>query len=424
MGTYNPVIVLIVNIFRVLLIKKVMDVFLSVDDIEKKSLKIGMGIYCVLTTVMYSIFQVSVVYEVCNCLGITGLTCFYQEIWKKRLWVSLVLFSLDMANSLIVFFVFGDLAKFQQPAIQVLLLLICTTLINHISNSSDRMNLASEGKEMAFDRKQTLLLLVIPTMSVIILSVLMIGELEKMLAILICGCMLIINISVFYLYNILIENYMNLRDSDIYKQQTYAYQNQIEVIMESQNRVRALKHDMKNHILALQALVQKNELRETNEYLDSMQNFMNNPQEYVKTGNDTIDSLLNYKIQKAKEVLNVVDVKINIPENLSLRSFDLNVVLGNLLDNAIDASGETEDKQMKISIRLDKGILFLNICNSCQGIADGKRFFLETTKVDKLNHGVGLKNVRRIVEKYHGDMEFICENGVMEADIMMYVKEM
>lgn len=417
MGSYSPIIVLIVNILRVLLLRKVMDVFLSVDDIEKKSLKIGLGIYCLLTTTVYSIFQVSVVYEICNCLGIIGLTCFYREIWKKRLWVSLVLFSLDMANSLIVLFVFGDMAKFQQPAIQVLLLLICVTLISHISYPS-------EGKEMAFDRKQTLLLLVIPAMSVIILSVLMLGELEKMFAILICGCMLIINISVFYLYNVLIENYIHLRDNDIYKQQTYAYQNQLEVIMESQNRVRALRHDMKNHILALQVLVQKKEIEETNKYLDSMKNFMTNPQEYVKTGNDTVDSLLNYKIQKANEVLNVVETKISIPEQLSLRSFDLNVLLGNLLDNAIDASMQTEDKKLKITIKLDKGILFLNICNSSQMIAGGRRNFLETTKEDKVNHGIGLKNVRRIVEKYHGDIDFLYENDSMETDIMMYVKEM
>lgn len=417
MGSYSPIIVLIVNILRVLLLKKVMDVFLSADDIEKKSLKIGLGIYCLLTTIVYSIFQVSAVYEICNCLGIIGLTCFYREIWKKRLWVSLVLFSLDMANSLIVLFVFGDLAKFQQPAIQALLLLICTTITSHISYPS-------EGKEMAFDRKQTLLLLVIPAMSVIILSVLMLGELEKMFAILISGCMLIINISVFYLYNVLIENYINLRDNDIYKQQTYAYQNQLEVIMESQNRVRALRHDMKNHILALQVLVQRKEIEETNKYLDSMKNFMTNPQEYVKTGNDTVDSLLNYKIQKANEVLNVVETKISIPKQLSLRSFDLNVLLGNLLDNAIDASMQTEDKKLKITIKLDKGILFLNICNSCQRIAGGRKDFLETTKEDKVNHGIGLKNVRRIVEKYKGDIEFLYENDSMETDVMMYVKEM
>lgn len=417
MVSYSPIIVLIVNVLRALLIKKVMDVFLSADDIEEKSLKIGLGIYCLLTTTVYSIFGVSAPYEICNCLGIIGLTCFYQELWKKRLWVSLILFSLDMANSLIVLFVFGDFGKFQQPAIQALLMLIYTTIISHISYPA-------EAKEIAFDRKQTLLLLVIPTMSVTVLSVLMLGEPPKMFAILISGCMLIINISVFYLYNILTENYIDLRDNDIYKQQTYAYQNQLEVIMESRNRVRALRHDMKNHILALQVLVQRKELEEMNKYLDSMRNFMTNPQEYVKTGNDTVDSLLNYKIQKANEVLNAVETKICIPEQLRLRSFDLNVLLGNLLDNAIAASMQTEDKKLKITIKLDKGILFLNICNSCQRIADRRRDFLETTKEDKVNHGIGLKNVRRIVEKYHGDIVFLYENDSMETDVMMYVKEM
>lgn len=416
MVSYSPIIVLIVNILRVLLLKKVMDVLLPVDDIEETSLKIGFGIYCLLTTTVYSIFGVSALYETCNCLGIIGLTCFYQEAWKKRLWVSLVLFSLDMANSLIVLFVFGDIAKFQQPAIQALLMLICTTIISHISYPP-------EAKEIAFDRKQTLLLLVIPAMSVIVLSVLMLGAPSKMFAILISGCMLIINISVFYLYNILIENYIHLRDSDLYKQQTYAYKNQLEVIMESQNQVRALRHDMKNHILALQALVQRKEAEETNKYLDSMKNFMTNPEEYVKTGNDTVDSLLNYKIQKANEVLNVVETKISIPEQLRLRSFDLNVLLGNLLDNAIDASMQTEDKKLKITIKLDKGILFLNICNSCQRIADGRSDFLETTKEDRVNHGIGLKNVRKIVEKHHGDIAFLYENESMKTDVMMYVKE-
>ncbi len=417
MTAYNPVIVLIVNILRVFLLKKVMDIFLQAEDIENKLLKTALGIYCLLITIVYSIFQVSAVYEICNCLGMVSLTCFYQDVWKKRLWVSLMLFSLDMAGSLIVLFIFGQLAEFQQPAIQALLLLICVTAISHISYPDN-------GKEMAFDRKQTLLLIVIPAMSVMILSVLMIGNLEKMFALLICTCTLVINISVFYLYNVLLENYIHLRENDTYKQQTYAYQNQLEVITESQNNIRALRHDMKNHILALQALVQKSETKEAEDYLNSMWHFMANPQEYVATGNDTIDSLLNYKIQKANDVLDLVETQISIPEQLNLHSFDLNVVLGNLLDNAIEASMQTEDKQLRMKLKLDKGILFLNIRNSCRGIAEGKQNILETTKPDKVNHGIGLKNVQKIVEKYHGDMELLCEDGFMETDIMMYVKNL
>ena len=69
-------------------------------------------------------------------------------------------------------------------------------------------------------------------------------------------------------------------------------------------------------------------------------------------------------------------------------------------------------------------ILFLHIYNSCRGIGDGRSGFTETTKEDKLNHGIGLKNVRRIVEKYHGDIEFLYDNDSVETDVMMYINEM
>ena len=228
----------------------------------------------------------------------------------------------------------------------------------------------------------------------------------------------------FYLYHVMVENYRNLRESDIYRQQTYAYRNQLDVIMESQNRIRSLRHDMKNHILALQMLMQKKDWEEADRYLSSMQDFMSNPSEYVTTGNDTMDSLLNYKLQRANDVLNMVEARVNIPEKLILHSFDLNVVLGNLLDNAIEAAGRTEEKKLKIAVKLEKVILFIHIRNSCRDIADGKIQCLETTKEDAPNHGIGLGNVRRIIEKYHGDMDLICENGNMETDIIMYIKEM
>ena len=215
-----------------------------------------------------------------------------------------------------------------------------------------------------------------------------------------------------------------MRENDIYRQQTYAYRNQLDVIMESQGRIRALRHDMKNHILALQMLLQKKDWEEACRYVDAMQDFMANPSEYSTTGNESVDSLLNYKLQRANEILEMVEARVSIPEKLILHTFDLNVVLGNLLDNAIEAAGRTEEKRLKVMIKLEKGVLFINIRNSCQGIADGKPQRLETTKEDASNHGIGLGNVRRIVEKYQGEMELLCENGSMDTDIIMYIKEM
>lgn len=414
---YSVISELIINILRVLLIRKLTEQFLPAE--EEAGNRINAGFVCayLLTTALYLIFGMSVIYEIGNGMAIAGLTFLYQGTWKKRLWVSLVIFGTDMACALTVYFAFSQRFTVYDQAIQTLLFLICATVISRIAYPPD-------SREMALDRRQTGILIVIPATSVLILCVLLYGGFAGTAALLICVFTLIINLSVFYLYHMMLEGYRNMRENEIYRQQTDAYRNQLDVIMESQTRIRALKHDMNNHILALQMLLQKKDWQGADRYLRSMQGYMANPSEYVTTGNDIVDSLLNYKLQRANEVLDSVETRISIPEKLILHSFDLNVVLGNLLDNAIEAASQTEEKALKTVIRLEKGMLFIHIRNSCQGIADGKHQRLETTKDDAPNHGIGLNNVRRIVEKYHGEMDLICENKAMEADIIMYTREM
>ena len=408
---------MIVNILRVLLIRKMMELFLPAEEDERKKIRIGYVCYYLLVTILFRIFNISALYGICSYLGIAGLTFFYRGTWKKRIWVSLAVFATDLACSLAVYFAFSHQFIVNLQAVQTLLLLICVTIISRTSDTA-------ADREIAFDKRQTGILIAVPAAGILILSVLLYGGYQGMAATLICVSTLIINLSIFYLYHTMAENYRNLRENDIYRQQTYAYRNQLDVIMESQGRIRALRHDMKNHILALQMLLQKKDWEEACRYVDAMQDFMANPSEYSTTGNESVDSLLNYKLQRANEILEMVEARVSIPEKLILHTFDLNVVLGNLLDNAIEAAGRTEEKRLKVMIKLEKGVLFINIRNSCQGIADGKPQRLETTKEDASNHGIGLGNVRRIVEKYQGEMELLCENGSMDTDIIMYIKEM
>lgn len=232
------------------------------------------------------------------------------------------------------------------------------------------------------------------------------------------------NLSVFFLYYKTAENYAQLRERDLYKQQTAFYQNQLEIIMESQNRIRSLRHDMKNHILALQAAVKNGNQQETQAYLEKMQEFMVNPTEYVITGNEDIDSLMNYKIRKATECLHTVKTNIQIPENLNLNSFDLNIILGNLLDNAIEAALQTEEKSLEIEIAADRGIMFFHIQNSSNESPSQKNGNLQTTKSDRQNHGMGIKNAKAILEKYHGDLDILYGPGYFEVGAMLYMGEL
>ena len=69
------------------------------------------------------------------------------------------------------------------------------------------------------------------------------------------------------------------------------------------------------------------------EYLDSIQEFMKNPSEHIDTGNEALDSLLNFKLQRAKEELEKVETDIVLPENMNLHSFDFNVIIGEIFDH-------------------------------------------------------------------------------------------
>lgn len=422
---YRIIMEFIINILRIVLIRQTVELFLTKRDMDVKIVHSAYGIYYLVTSVTYCIWGISLLYELCNFIGILAITYCYDDTWKKRLWTALTLFCIDLSCLLVAIFSLSVLSGsllggnlYPNTAGSVLLFLISVAVIDRIFDSDD-------FRKAIFDKKQTLLLVVTPVTSIVVLFSMLYTNLENdKTASIICICMLIINLSVFYLYHEMLKSYTHLRERDIYKQQTALYENQMEIIMESQSRIRALRHDMKNHILALQAVVTNGSKAEIQEYLQGMQEFMVNPAEYVMTGNENIDSLLNYKIRRAKEQLNVVETKISIPEKLNLYSFDLNVILGNLLDNAMEAAVQTEEKKLEIQMSIERGVLFLNISNSYNEKFSGKKGIWNTTKADQHHHGMGMKNVQMIIEKYHGDMEIMCDSSRFEVDIMLYMKEL
>ena len=414
---YELIVVLIVGIFHTALLKKVLDTFLPAGDRNRLTWKIFFAGYYLWTTAAYSVFHVSFFYEMCNLAGIIGVTCFYRGAWEKKIWISMVFFCMDTGSGAAVSLAGSENTRMQQSAVSALLLLICVAVVCHIPDPK-------ESKEKALDRKQMFLLSAIPMLSVMVFRGLMYGSVDRLTAVFVCVVVLALNLCVFYLYHILSQNYVQLREQDIYKQQTIAYQNQFEVMKESQSRIRALRHDMKNHMLALEGLAKSAKQDKVIEYLMSIQEFMEKPSEHIYTGNEALDSLLNYKLQRAKEELKKVETDIVLPEKMNLHSFDFNVIVGNLLDNAIAASIRTDERFLKLCIRMENGILFLYMANSCMGIPEGVCEIRRLSEKSLAGHGIGLTNVQRIVEKYHGDMEMYCKDNHMETEIMLYMKNL
>ena len=144
---------------------------------------------------------------------------------------------------------------------------------------------------------------------------------------------------------------------------------------------------------------------------------------YSKTGNIELDSILNLKLSQAKQKGIQISCESDIPCDLQLNASDLMVILGNLLDNSITAAEKVKENPfIKVGVSYSKGMLFISIENAYFGKIIEINGHLLTTKNNKEHHGYGLSNVRKVLEAYHGIMEFEHTKNIFRVDAALYCK--
>ncbi len=271
------------------------------------------------------------------------------------------------------------------------------------------------------------LLIFLPFISVVMVFVLITFEQESRSVGAAFGAGIIcLNLIVFYICDELSGAYIKLKESALVARQLESYSNQLNVVMRSEEKVRGLRHDLKHHLSEIRLLSEQGKAREIAAYVQNMQADLLSEGEHISSGNADIDSLVNLLLERAKRELKSVRCRVSVPRELDMTAFDWNIILGNLMDNAIEAAGKSKDRFLQIRIRYQRGMLFIQIRNSYSGerIMSEDRY-LSTKDYDRgddaLVHGLGIRNVRRIVEKYDGSMEISSEDGIFDVRIMMYV---
>lgn len=197
--------------------------------------------------------------------------------------------------------------------------------------------------------------------------------------------------------------------------------------------IRSMKHDMKNTlsvVLRLAAEKGESENEELQAYLSELNNTFDSLDFRFKTGNSVIDTLLNMKYHEALRIIPdlQVDVKqLLLPCDLDIQSYDIGVILGNALDNAIEACRKLKEKEPEAktfirlsSFRKDKLLIF-KIENSFDGTLKRKRQtgLPETNKTNRKVHGIGLANIKNTAEKYQGTMDYKIDGRVFILSVMM-----
>lgn len=219
----------------------------------------------------------------------------------------------------------------------------------------------------------------------------------------------------------MIKSYHERIEKELLHQQNNAYKKQLDIINQSNENIRILRHDIKNHISVLQILIERNDNKGALEYLHRIFYYIRESDNHIKSGNMMVDSILNYKIDEAQKRGIKVDLELSVPKELNIEPFDLNIVLGNLLDNAIEAVSKLErNKIIKVSIKLDRNVLYINILNPFDGELIYENSNLKTTNQDKENHGFGLKSVKKAISKYNGTITVHHTEYVFYVDVLLY----
>lgn len=185
-------------------------------------------------------------------------------------------------------------------------------------------------------------------------------------------------------------------------------------------QVRGWRHDYRNHIQMMKVLAANADQEGLKAYLDQLDTDLNTVDTVVKTGNAMADAILNSKISLAKSKGIPVQVDAHIPVKLKMSELDLCCILGNLFDNAIEASLSLPEDRRLIRVYMDmKGsqlyISFTNFTAAKKMEKVGKRF--RTTKGE--GHGFGLVRIDNIIERLDGYLSRNSEDGAFTTEILI-----
>lgn len=210
---------------------------------------------------------------------------------------------------------------------------------------------------------------------------------------------------------------------DTYETSSTRYQNkllknQVDEVQNIYMTMRGWRHDYHNHLQSLKAKLNKNQIDESIEYLNELEKDLDDIHQIVETGNINIDAILNSKLSLAMTHDIDVNVKVSIPKDLPINNIDCCVLLGNLIDNAIEACEKVNDnKYIRLYIGLYKKQLYISITNATNEIV--RKFDEEYITTKRGNHGHGLKRINKVVEKYNGYINRKNEPGVFVTEIML-----
>lgn len=412
----DVLISVITEFIRLFIIREYCSIFFEKDN---QNLKHGIAYMCsyLLTTCGYNLFHSALLNSMVTFLGLFIIAGTYRGSWSKKIFFSALIFGISCATDVMAFSIIpGEGTEGNSDIwvffLSLLLLWMCAWVCRRYFRFAKEDTIRNYGGSV---------LLISLTSAGTIYVVLEGADISRLATLLICVLLMIINFSVYYLYEVAGTVYKRERENIIFQEQIKAYEKQLALRIENDKKVHSLQHDMKHHLKEISDMVMTYKDAEILEYIENMREYMSIEDSIVDTGNISVDGILNYKLAEAKRCGIAVHAHALFPDAVPISGFDMNVLFGNLLDNAIEASEKTDNPYIELTVQYRQGCLHISIANKYNGFVCEESGKLISLKEQKSNHGYGLYGVEKIVEKYAGSMEITHSDQVFQVKISLFL---
>ncbi len=192
-----------------------------------------------------------------------------------------------------------------------------------------------------------------------------------------------------------------------------------EKMLKGDENLRQFRHDYRNHMIVINALLESGSTDRAREYINAMNADISGTLNKISTGNFIADTILNTKAVVAAQSDNKIVFSGQFPSE-GIEDKDICTILGNTIDNAIEATERLSGCTIRVESAVRNNNLILSVSNPVEkDVKIGKNNTLKTTKKNRAEHGIGTKNVNKTIKKYNGDLIYDCQNLTFTADIRL-----
>jgi len=182
--------------------------------------------------------------------------------------------------------------------------------------------------------------------------------------------------------------------------------------------MRGYKHDFHHHLQTLKGQLEAGEIDRALAYIEQLDRQLMNMDTLLKTGNVSLDAILSAKISQAKAENIAVTVKANVPDSLTVSDVELSIIIGNLLDNAIEACRIAKgDRFIRIYMAMKGNMLYFSMLNT-SGEKKKKKGSLFSSHKDGV-HGFGLRRAEAILHEHGGWVKYNSEDGAFTSEFLV-----